>query len=87
MIDLRLVDGVVLHQQHVPGLQGVAAALHNIVHPARQQQDHLVKLMKVEVQLLTRRVPKVKIMIVFPEIACAADAAFFVHGASLHCSF
>ena len=72
-VDDGLVDGVVPHQQHRPGRQGVALLLHQIVDAALEQDDQLVKLMKVKIQLLPRRILQMKIVKALAQIARAVD--------------
>lgn len=72
-VDDGLVDGMVAHQQHRPGRQGVALLLHQIVDAALEQNDQLVKLMEVEIQLLPRRILQMKIMKTLAQISRAVD--------------
>ena len=53
LVDEGFVDGVVPDQQHRPGPQLVALALHQVLHPTRQQQHQLVKVVKMKIPLLS----------------------------------
>ena len=72
-VDDGLMDGVVAHQQHRPGRQVIALLLHQIVDAAFEQDDQLVKFVKVKIQLLPRRILQMKIVKALAQIARAVD--------------
>ena len=78
-VDLRLVDSVVLDQQHVPWSELVDKALHPVIHRAGNEDDQLVKVMKMEIQLLPGSILKMEIMIAFLEITRLVYAFLLFH--------
>ena len=58
------MDGVVLHQQHIPRTQAVHRVLKGVVHAAGNEQHELVKVVEVEIPLLPGGVAQVEVMII-----------------------
>ena len=79
LVDERLVDGVVPHEQHIPRAQGVYLVLHGVVHAAGDEQHYLVKIVKVKIPLLSGGIAQVKIVVVLLKITLARKGLFLFH--------
>ena len=64
---------MVTDQEQGPGLKGIDGIFDGIVDLAREQQDDLVKVMKVKAPFLPGRIPEVEIVIVLVKVALFID--------------
>ena len=59
---------MVAHEQDIPRLEAIVRALDHIVNAAGDEDDYLVKLVKMEVPLLPCRVTQVEHSEIFVQI-------------------